>query len=229
MKDHIQPFVYEYLNDLSQNNNREWFMANKDRYEVARADFLEFVEALIPEIYKIDPSIGMQKAQNCMYRIYRDLRFSPDKTPYKTHFAVYIATGGVKQHGRPGYYLHIQNGESAFGGGIFMPSPELLDAIRKEIYYNIDTFKGIIGSKEYKKYFPSILWKIEMLKKGPKGFDPAFPDIDLLKYKHYVSEASIANDTATSEGFLRHVAELARVTHPLNQFIQDVMFDLSQQ
>lgn len=229
MKDHIQPFVYEYLNDLSQNNNREWFMANKDRYEAARADFLEFVEALIPEIYKIDPSIGMQKAQNCMYRIYRDLRFSPDKTPYKTHFAVYIATGGVKQHGRPGYYLHIQNGESAFGGGIFMPSPELLDAIRKEIYYNIDTFKSIIGSKEYKKYFPSILWKIEMLKKAPKGFDPAFPDIDLLKYKHYVSEASIANDTATSEGFLRHVAELARITHPLNQFIQDVMFDLSQQ
>ena len=228
MKDHIQPFVYEYLNDLSQNNNREWFMANKNRYEAARADFLEFVEALIPEIYKIDPSIGMQKAQNCMYRIYRDLRFSPDKTPYKTHFAVYIATGGVKQHGRPGYYLHIQNGESAFGGGIFMPSPELLDAIRKEIYYNIDTFKGIIGSKEYKKYFPSILWKIEMLKKAPKGFDPAFPDIDLLKYKHYVSEASIANDTATSEGFLRHVAELARVTHPLNQFIQDVMFDLSE-
>ncbi len=229
MKDHIQPFVYEYLNDLSQNNNREWFMANKNRYEAARADFLEFVEALIPEIYKIDPSIGMQKAQNCIYRIYRDLRFSPDKTPYKTHFAVYIATGGVKQHGRPGYYLHIQNGESAFGGGIFMPSPELLDAIRKEIYYNIDTFKGIIGSKDYKKYFPSILWKIEMLKKAPKGFDPAFPDIDLLKYKHYVSEASIANDTATSEGFLRHVAELARVTHPLNQFIQDVMFDLSQQ
>lgn len=228
MKDHISPFVYEYLNDLSANNNREWFMANKERYEAARADFLEFVEALIPEIYKIDPSIGMQKAQNCMYHIYRDLRFSPDKTPYKTHFAVYIATGGVKQHGRPGYYLHIQNGESAFGGGIFMPSPELLDAIRKEIYYNIDTFKGIIGSKEYKKYFPSILWKIEMLKKAPKGFDPAFPDIDLLKYKHYVSEASIANDTATSDGFLKNLVAHVRATYPLNKFIQDVMFDLSE-
>ena len=110
-----------------------------------------------------------------------------------------------------------------------MPSPELLDAIRKEIYYNIDTFKGIIGSKEYKKYFPSILWKIEMLKKAPKGFDPAFPDIDLLKYKHYVSEASIANDTATSDGFLKNLVAHVRATYPLNKFIQDVMFDLSQQ
>ena len=227
MKDHIQPFVYDFLNDLSLNNNRDWFMANKGRYEAARTDFLEFVEALLAEIYKIDPSIGVQKAQNCMYRIYRDLRFSPDKTPYKTHFAVYIATGGVKRHGLPGYYLHIQNGESSFGGGIYLPAPELLDAIRKEIYYNIDTFKGIIGDKNYLKHFPSILWNIEKLKKAPQGFDPNFPDIDLLKHKHYVSVADFGNETATSDGFLQYIVKLVKATYPLNKFIQDVMFDMS--
>ena len=223
----MHPDTLPFFIELERNNNREWFQANKARWDAIREEFTALTAQVIDALSPLDPTIGHPDPKRCVYRIYRDLRFSPDKTPYKTHFAVYIASGGVKQHGRPGYYLHIQNGESSFGGGIYLPAPELLDAIRKEIYYNIDSFKGIIGSKEYVKNFPSILWNIEKLKKAPQGFDPNFPDIDLLKHKHYVSVSDFGNETATADGFLQYIVKLVKATYPLNKFIQDVMFDLS--
>lgn len=225
MKDCISPFVFEFLEELKFNNNRDWFIANKSRWDAVRADFLDFVDGIIPEIYGMDKTVGMQSAKDCMYRIYRDIRFSPDKTPYKTHLAAYIASGGVKQHGRPGYYIHIQDGCSSIGGGIFMPSPELLYEIRSEIFYNTNAFKAIIGNPNFRKFYPE-LWNIESLKKAPKGFPADFPDIDLLKYKHYVSSAGFSNETATSAGFHDFIMERIKATYPLNKFIIDVMYGL---
>lgn len=222
MKDKISPFVFEFLNDLSHNNNREWFMDNKKRWQSVKEDFLEFVEDLMPELYNMDKTIGIQSAEKCMYRIYRDMRFSNDKTPYKTHVAVYIATGGIKRHGRPGYYFHIENGGSMAGGGIFMPEPNTLTAIRKEIFYNIDTFRNIIEADDFKKYFNE-LWQLDMLKQPPKGFPKDFEGIDLLKYRHYVSSCEFSDITATTDGFKKYVMEIFRATYPLNKFIIDSM------
>lgn len=222
MKDKISPFVFEFLNDLSHNNNREWFMDNKKRWQSVKEDFLEFVEDLMPELYNMDKTIGIQSAEKCMYRIYRDMRFSNDKTPYKTHVAVYIATGGIKRHGRPGYYFHIENGGSMAGGGIFMPEPNTLTAIRKEIFYNIDTFRNIIEADDFKKYFNE-LWQLDMLKQPPKGFPKDFEGIDLLKYRHYVSSCEFSDITATTDGFKKYVMDIFRTTYPLNKFIIDSM------
>ncbi len=222
MKNKISPFVYEFLDELSQHNNREWFMDNKKRWEVVKSDFLEFINFIIPELYQMDKTIGMQTSEKCMYRIYRDTRFSPDKTPYKTHIAVYIASGGVKQHGRPGYYLHIQNGQSGIGGGIYMPEPIVLDAIRKEIYYNIDTFKSILNAPEFKRYFPGLM-QIDMLKRAPKGFPNDFADIDLLKYKHYATSHDFSNEIALSDHFHEYVMNVFHATYPLNKFILNAM------
>ena len=222
MKDKISPFVFEFLNDLSHNNNREWFMDNKKRWQSVKEDFLEFVEDLMPELYDMDKTIGIQSAEKCMYRIYRDMRFSNDKTPYKTHIAVYIATGGIKRHGRPGYYFHIENGGSMAGGGIFMPEPNTLTAIRKEILYNIDAFREIIEADDFKKYFNE-LWQLDMLKQPPKGFPKDFEGIDLLKYRHYVSSCEFSDITATTDGFKKYVMDIFRTTYPLNKFIIDSM------
>lgn len=222
MKDKISPFVFEFLNDLSYNNNREWFMDNKKRWQSVKEDFLEFVDGIIPDLYKIDPSIGMQTADKCMYRIYRDLRFSTDKTPYKTHLAVYIATGGVKRHGKPGYYLHIQNNNSSLGGGIYMPQPNVLELIRKEIFYNVDVFEEIMKSKEYSAYFDG-LWQIDMLKQAPKGFPKDFEAIDYLKYKHYASMHNFSDEVATDDNFRNYVLEGFKATYRLNKFIIDAM------
>ena len=150
------------------------------------------------------------------------MRFSNDKTPYKTHVAVYIATGGIKRHGRPGYYFHIENGGSMAGGGIFMPEPNTLTAIRKEIFYNIDTFRNIIEADDFKKYFNE-LWQLDMLKQPPKGFPKDFEGIDLLKYRHYVSSCEFSDITATTDGFKKYVMDIFRATYPLNKFIIDSM------
>lgn len=222
MKDKVSPFVFEFLNDLSQNNSREWFANNKERWEAVRADFLEFVDGIMPDLYKMDSTIGIQSADKCMYRIYRDLRFSADKTPFKTHLAVYIATGGVKQHGRPGYYLHIQNDNSSLGGGIYMPQPNVLAAIRKEIFYNVDEFRDILNNEHYRHYFDG-LWQIDTLKQLPKGFPKDFEYADFLKNKHYASMHNFDNDTATSSGFRDYVLSGFRATYPLNKFIIDAM------
>lgn len=222
MKNKISAFVFEYLDELSKNNNREWFHDNKKRWEAAKEDFLEFLEGLMPELYAMDKTIGLQQPEKCMYRIYRDIRFSPDKTPYKTHIAAYIATGGVKRHGRPGYYLHIENGESMAGGGIFMPEPHTLTAIRKEIYYNLDSFESIVNNGEFQSYFPE-LWKIDMLKLPPKGFSKDFAGVEWLKYKHYVTSCNFSNTEALSDDFHNTVMKTFRATYPLNKFIIDAM------
>lgn len=222
MKNKISPFVLDFLHDLSENNNREWFNDNKSRWQTAKADFLEFVENLMPGLYRMDNSIGIQSAEKCMYRIHRDIRFSPDKTPYKVHLAAYIATGGVKRHGRPGYYIHIENNNSGCGGGIFMPETDTLTAIRKEIYYNIDIFKSIIDSNDFKKYYPQ-LWQIDMLKQAPKGFPKDFKGVEWLKYKHYVTMCDFTNTDVLSNDFGSRVMDAFRATYPLNKFIIDAM------
>ena len=220
----ISKDTFSFLSDLNENNNREWFLENKPRWESVKAGFLSFVDVLMPEIYKIDPSVGVQTAAKCMYRLHRDTRFSKDKTPYKTHIAVFIASGGVKQHGKPGYYLHLGIDECVLGGGVFMPTPENLDKIRKEIYYNIDQFKSILNDKSFRKYYNG-LWDIEKLKMAPKNFPKDFPDIDLLKYKHYSINHDFEAGKAFEDGFGEYVLEGIRNVAVFNQFMNEALMD----
>ena len=229
---HLNPDTLPFFDELLVNNNREWFNANKERWLAIRADFEVFTQALIDEMVKLDPSLGNLTAKKCMYRIYRDVRFSMDKRPYKTHIACFLPTGGKKNMGVPGYYLQLGqedyglHGNCSLGGGIFMPSPEALYAIRQEIFYNIDEFKAIMSEKNYKQFFGSKFFTVKKLTRVPKGFPADWPDADLLKYKDYCTSYAMPSKYIASDELLDRVVEVFRASVPLNLFIQRAMYGM---
>jgi len=208
--------VLDFLTELSSNNNREWFTANKSRYLEARASFDAMIDRLIPEIRKFDPSIGPVTAKDCVFRIYRDVRFSKDKSPYKTNMGGFIVKGGRKG-GYAGYYLHIDPVESFIAGGNHMPSPEHLKKIRQEIMYNIDEFKGILNKPSFRKTYGSI--EGDRLSRPPKDFPADFPDIDLLKFKSYTVMHAADSKVVLKDDFEGHVIRTFRELYPLNRFL----------
>jgi uncharacterized protein (TIGR02453 family) len=175
--------ILQFLQDLKLNNNREWFQINKERYQKAKHGFEIFIDQIIPEIRKFDNSIGLITAGDCLFRIYRDVRFSGDKSPYKLNIGAYIARGG-KNSPFAGYYVHIEPGQSMLAGGIYMPQPEMLKRLREEVYYNTAEFKQIIHHKNFVKYFDKLIDEGKLVN-PPKDFPKDFPDIDLLKHKNY--------------------------------------------
>jgi len=208
--------LFEFLRDLKSNNNREWFQANKGRYEQARLAFESFINDLIPLIRNIDPFVDMVTAKDCVFRIYRDVRFSHDKVPYKTNMGAYIARGG-KNSVMAGYYVHFEPGESMLAGGLYMPPAETLKKIREEIYYQADDFKKIIYSKEFTDSFGKLDDPGKM-KNPPKGYSKDFPDIELLKFRSYAAMHPVPDHIAMSEGYLNYAIKIFRNLYPLNAY-----------
>src|SRR5512136_197267 len=138
----MEKVILSFLEQLQENNNREWFQVNKILYEKAKAEFEEFINSLIPAIAKFDDSVRHVTAKDCIFRIFRDVRFAKDKSPYKTNFGAFMSKGGRKSHG-PGYYFHLSPEECFLSGGVWMPAPDVMKKIRQEIYYNIAEFNGI--------------------------------------------------------------------------------------
>ena len=171
-----------FLTQLSQNNNKPWFEANKEPFEAAKKDFEAFITELLGNLATFEPGFREQKAKDCVFRIYRDVRFSKDKTPYKPNFGAYLSKGGKKFIGA-GYYLHIEPGKSFAGGGLWMPEAPLLKAIRQEVDYNFKEFKSIIENKNFNKLFSKI--EGEQLKNIPKGYEIDNPASDYLKMKSF--------------------------------------------
>lgn len=218
-----------FLHELYANNNREWFQKNKPRWEAIKKDFLVYTQAVIDVLVKEDPSLGTPKPAQCLYRIYRDLRFSPDKRPYKAHISFFVPTGGVKRTGVPGYYVQFApDGEDGcfMGGGIFMPESPALNAIRQEIFYSVEEFKGIICDKTFRRWYGTDFWDPQPLKTAPKGYPKDWPDIDLLKHRHYTAMHSMEESMATSPDLLDYTLECFRASLPLNRFIQRAMYEL---
>ena len=176
------PVIFDFLEELGANNNRDWFNTHRDQYDKARAEFDKLLTAVISRIALFDESIRGVEAKDCTYRIYRDTRFSQDKTPYKTHFGGYINARGKKSD-HCGYYLHIEPGHCLLAGGSYcLPSP-VLKAIRQAIYDNMDEYRAIVENPDFKKYFPVI--GESFLKTAPKGFPKDYEYLDYLKCKEY--------------------------------------------
>ena len=213
----IPPVIISFLKELSLNNNREWFNDKKSVYLEAKSAFVDFTTKLISLVGETDREAGMLTAPECIFRIYRDIRFSKDKTPYKTHFDAFIAKKGGRKSNYAGYYLHIHPGASLFGGGIYMPIPEVLNALRQEIYNFPDEFKEIIYSAGFRKYYGD-LYDIK-LKMPPKGFPKDFPDIGLLKYKSYVVTHPISDKELLSPKLEDKLRTLIKTIYPLNSFL----------
>ena len=159
--------VLNFLQDLSRNNNKEWFHANKPVYQAALADFTEFVDGLIRSVSSFDKDIASLTAKECIFRIYRDIRFSPNKTPYKTNFGAAFMKGGKKSP-YAAYYIHIEPGKSFSGGGIWMPPADVLKAVRQEVYYHSDELIKIIEKKKFKDTFGEM--NGDKLQRPPVGF-----------------------------------------------------------
>ena len=212
--------IISFLQDLERNNNREWFQANKVRYEESRDKVLFITELLINEIRKFDPDVPPVDAKDCLFRIYRDVRFSSDKRPYKTHFGSYIARGGRKST-RAGYYFHIEPEKSFLGGGLYLPEPDVLKAIRTAIYEESKTFTGILENHDFKKLYGSV--DGEKLKTNPKGFDPKFEHIELLKYKSYIFTIQLDSQILLSGDFAEKAIQAFKILSPVNQFLNDAL------
>jgi uncharacterized protein (TIGR02453 family) len=179
----IKPATLHFIKQVSENNNREWFAEHKEEYEAARADVLAFTALLIPELAAIDKAFPKDtEAKNCVLRIYRDVRFSKDKVPYKTNFGIFFAVHG-KAGTEPGYYINLQPGNCFFAAGYWMPDAASLKNIREEIDYNADEFLEIIQAKEFTKLFE--ISKEDTLKNAPKGYQTDHPMIEYLKLKSF--------------------------------------------
>ncbi len=184
MDDQVVSDIFAFLRELRENNNREWFAGHKPRYQQLKEGFEELVNRLIGKIALWDEDVKNLTAKDCVYRIYRDVRFSPDKSPYKTHFAAYICGFRGRNSGRCGYYFHLEPGGSLLGGGCYCPEPALLKRLRQDIYDNIEEFTSIIREPEFAAEFSEIDPEGK-LKKVPAPFPADFPEADLLKHKHY--------------------------------------------
>ncbi|MDH6535455.1 DUF2461 domain-containing protein [Parabacteroides sp. 52] len=174
--------IIQFLRELRENNNRPWFQENKERYEVLRKSFTSVVQELIDKISVFDPEIKGLEAKNCLFRIYRDIRFSPNKLPYKTHFAAYIAKGGRNSE-YAGYYFHLEPDNCLLSGGIWMPPSKLLKMLRQDIYDQIDEFTAILEDPSFKKAFPTL--EGDVLTRMPVGFPADSPYGHILKHKDF--------------------------------------------
>lgn len=208
--------VLHFLSELKENNNKEWFDLNRNRYEESRKKVLFLTEKIIHEIAKFDSEIGNQDPKNCVFRIFRDVRFATDKTPYKTNMGSYIAPGGRKSI-NAGYYIHIEPGGSFVGGGSYCPPPDALKAIRTEIFDHPEEFNQLITKKSFHKVYPEMY--DDKLKTAPKGFPKDFPAIDLLKYKSFAFTSRIDDSTVTSDAYVAKIVEAMKELYPVNRFL----------
>jgi uncharacterized protein (TIGR02453 family) len=179
----------QFLAELSENNNRPWFVMNKPRYDILRAEFLELVTQLIKDLSKFDPAVAAMNPKKALFRINRDLRFSHDKSLYKTHFSAAITASGLKkpsQGGGPMYYFHInQDGQLLIASGEYLPPPNRLKAIRLAVSEDVAGFNKVVKNKKLKETFGD-LSEQDKLSRPPKGFAPDTPNLEFVKLKSFI-------------------------------------------
>lgn len=210
----------DFLKKLEKNNNRDWFNANKDVFQKANDNVIAITGELIGRISKFDPDIGAVDPKTCVFRIYRDVRFSKDKSPYKTNLGAFIAPGGRKTMA-PGYYFHIQPGMFFAAAGKHMPDPSETLKIRNAIADNTKEFLKIVNTKAFKTRFGDL--DGDRLVKPPKGFPVDHPAIEYLKLKSFtVSQEFSARDAASAD-YPKMLAESFKAAYPLNEFLRDAL------
>lgn len=218
---HINQNTFKFLKDLQDNNTREWFAEEKERYEAALADVRQFVADLINALSQFDPHITTDiQANKCLFRIYRDTRFSKDKTPYKNWFGAGISKDGRKLDG-PEYYIHISPENSFIACGYWRPEKKHLDAIRQEIDYNGDKFNAIVADLQEKS---GLTLEVEdKLKRPPAGYDAAHPSIEFLKLKSFVAHKRLSNSALTDKHALDNIIASYKTMLPLKQFLHEAI------
>jgi uncharacterized protein (TIGR02453 family) len=207
----------QFIDDLKKNNNRDWFLANKSRYENYKKEYHKIIAKFLDAMKPHDPALEMLEVKNCTFRINRDIRFSKDKSPYKTHMGIWMNTnpGG---NNAPGYYIHIEKGQSFIAGGFYSPEAAELKKIRKEIAFFYDDLEKIVGEKKFKSSFGN-LNRENSLKTSPKDFEKDHPAIEFLKLKSFTASSPIDDKLLSDKDFVKKAAEKLIALKPLNEFL----------
>lgn len=209
----------QFLEDLKANNNRDWFLDNKKRYEVFKKDYQQLVGDFLDAMKPLDPSLEMLEVKHCTFRINRDIRFSKDKSPYKAHLGIWISSG-VKGWNRSGYYIHIEKGGSFIAGGFYCPEAEDLKKVRKEIAYFHEDLEEILNNKNFKKEFGDFdRNETNLLKNPPRGYEKDHPAIEFLKLKSFETSHKFDIEEVTKGDFVEKMTAKLIVLKPLNDFI----------
>ncbi len=212
----LQPSTLAFLKALKRNNNREWFEKNRGKYELAKSDVDTFAAALLKELTKINPALGSLEVKNCVFRIYRDVRFSKNKLPYKTHMGAYFAEGGKKSD-KAGFYIQVEPGSGFIAGGCWMPEAPQLKAIRQEIDYNFAEFDQILQAKPFRKLFDEL--SDTRLKTTPKGYESTNPAIDHLRQTSFIVETSLDDKDFVNKNLVKKCATVYSAMMPFIKFI----------
>jgi len=218
----LQPSSLKFLKELKKNNNKSWFEQHRNQYEITKADFHAFLEGLIPAVGSFDAPIGNLAVKDCIFRINRDVRFSKDKSPYKSNMAGYFNKGGKKSNGA-GYYIHIEPGKSFAGGGIWMPLAPDLSKIRQEIDYNFMEWKKLVNNAAFKKTFTRGVLSDDTLVRPPKGYDETNKAIDYLKMKSFTVMRSFTDAEVQDKAFTKEAAKTFRIMKPMIDFLNTAL------
>lgn len=214
--------AFGFLSLLARNNNRDWFLRHKDRFLEIKTEFEVFITALYDNVLPFDESLAGQDPRKLVFRIYRDVRFSKDKRPYKHFLSAGISSEG-KGTGRPGYYLQLEPGNKSFlCVGLFSPQSEALSKIRQEIDYNGDHLSKVITSRSFQKYFKSF-WTDDKLKTAPKGYAKDHVHAEWLKLKSFVVMHRYRDDEVMDKKFLKEVTNAIKAGKPLNDFLSSAL------
>jgi uncharacterized protein (TIGR02453 family) len=207
---YFKPAVFKFLRDLRENNNREWFTGNKDRYiDEVREPAQRFISDFGPRLSKISPHFRADPRPNggSLFRIYRDIRFSKDKSPYKTYTGIQFRHTEGKDVHAPGFYLHLEPDECFAGLGIYHPDGSALAKIRQALVDEPARWKRARDGKRLREHFEQ---GGESLQRAPKGYDPDHPLIEDLKRKDFVAFAKLSQKQITAPDFLDRYAEMCR-------------------
>lgn len=209
----------QFLDDLIANNSTDWMHANKKRYENYKKDYHNYIAGILAEMKPLDKSLEPLEVKNCTFRINRDIRFSKDKSPYKTNMGVWFTQNKFRKNS-PGYYIHFEKGNSFIAGGVWCPEPDELKRIRKEIAFFHEDLEAIVDNKMFKKEFGTITRdENNTLKKAPKDFEANHPAIEFLKLKSYTASQKIKDNDFLNPNFSKIVAQKLIVLKPLNDFL----------
>lgn len=208
--------IVKFLRELRDHNDRDWFNDHKTNYLQVKELFENLVQDLIIRLQAADQALQGTTVKNSVYRIYRDIRFSEDKSPYKTHMGAYMAAGGRKS-GAPGYYIHFDAGQSFFGGGIYQPDPETLKKIRKEIFDFPEDWQAVKTDPDFSKYFA--FYEKDKLSRPPRDFPVDFKFIEDLKMRHFIASCDLPDNWLKISNIQEQIASRMKMLVPFNTFL----------
>jgi uncharacterized protein (TIGR02453 family) len=209
--------TFKFLTALAKHNDRTWFQARQDEYAAAREDFRNFVQGVALGISTFDSSIQDIDVTKCIFRIHRDVRFSKDKSPYKTHFGAHLGVFAKDVHDRAGYYIHVEPGGTLLAGGAYTPPAAWLTGIRAAIDRDGKALEKVLDSASFRKTFGELAG--ESLKTVPRGYAPDHPRIAWLKHKSFLAMRKIKDDEAQAPGFLKSAVSTFKALKPFNEFL----------